>query len=156
MKSRIQFNKNISMKKETKQTQTGGGVVVNKDGLILVVSQRNNYTWSLPKGHVEDGENAIDAAKREIYEESGINELEYLSDLGSYQRYKMGREQEDDTSEMKTIHMFLFKTEQTELKPIDPENPEARWVEKDKVADLLTHSKDKEFFLSIKDKITIL
>jgi capsule polysaccharide modification protein KpsS len=34
-----------------------------------------------------------------------------------------------------------------ELKPIDKDNPEAIWVEKDKVSDILTHKKDKEFFL---------
>ncbi len=49
--------------------------------------------------------------------------------------------------------MFLFKTNQEVLKPIDPENPEARWVEKEKVAELLTHTKDKEFFLSVMNKI---
>ena len=44
-------------------------------------------------------------------------------------------------------------TKEKFIKPIDPENPEARWVEKDQIAELLTHPKDKEFFLSIKDKI---
>ena len=48
-----------------------------------------------------------------------------------------------------TSRYFLFLTDEEELKPVDPGNPEARWVEKDKVADLLTHYKDKEFFLSI-------
>jgi hypothetical protein len=32
---------------------------------------------------------------------------------------------------------------------VDPENPEARWVEKAKVAELLTHEKDKEFFRGV-------
>jgi len=49
--------------------------------------------------------------------------------------------------------MFLFETIEEKLKPIDPTNPEARWVEKDKVADLLTHKKDKEFFLSVLGEI---
>jgi len=55
----------------------------------------------------------------------------------------------DDLSEFKTIQMYLFTTEQEKLTPLDPHNPEARWVEKEKVADLLTHKKDKEFFRSI-------
>ena len=49
--------------------------------------------------------------------------------------------------------MFLFKTNQEVLKPIDPTNPEARWIKKEKVAELLTHKKDKEFFLSIINEI---
>ena len=51
--------------------------------------------------------------------------------------------------------MFLFKTSEGKniLKPIDPDNPEARWVDKEKVASLLTHPKDREFFLKIKGEI---
>jgi hypothetical protein len=47
--------------------------------------------------------------------------------------------------------MFLFRTDETDLHPTDPDNPEARWVEVDKVAELLTHQKDKDFFLGIID-----
>lgn len=134
------------------KTQSAGGVVLNANGLILVVNQTGT-AWSLPKGHINKNEDTLDAAKREIYEESGINQLELLSALGSYQRYKVALDGGDDTSEHKTIFMFLFTTSQSILNPIDPENPEARWVDKHKVADLLTHHKDKEFFLSIINKI---
>ncbi len=51
--------------------------------------------------------------------------------------------------------MFLFKAQEISLKPIDPKNPEARWVQKENVPDLLTHPKDKEFFLSIQSKIVV-
>lgn len=138
------------MEKNVKQTTSAGGVVVNKDGLVLVVNQRG-VSWSLPKGHIDKGEDALDAAKREIYEESGINRLELLSDLGHYRRHKNAIGGGDDTSEEKTIFMFLFKTDQSLLNPKDKDNPEAKWVNKNEVADLLTHRKDKEFFLSIKN-----
>lgn len=137
---------------ESKQTKSAGGVVLNKQGLVLVVNQRGK-SWSLPKGHIEAGENALEAAKREISEESGVENLELISDLGTYERYRIGIDGGDDLSELKTIYMFLFKTDQDALKPTDPENPEARWVEKNEVADLLTHPKDKAFFLSVIDKI---
>ncbi len=52
---------------------------------------------------------------------------------------------------LKTIHMFLFRTDETDLHPTDPDNPKARWIEIDKVAELLTHQKDKDFFLGIID-----
>ncbi len=129
-------------------TFTAGGVVLNKDGLVLVVNQNGN-SWSLPKGHIDPGEDKLTAAKREIYEESGIKNLELIKEFKSYQRYKIGLDGSEDKSELKTIYMFLFKTKEEKLKPIDPENPEARWVPKEDVANLLTHKKDKEFFLSI-------
>lgn len=120
-----------------------GGVVLSRDGLVLVVNQ-NGVSWSLPKGHVRKGESETDTARREIYEESGIKNLELICKLGSYQRYKIGKE--GDESELKVIVMFLFKTSQKALSPIDPGISEARWVEKKNVEELLTHFKDKEFF----------
>ena len=74
--------------------------------------------------------------------------MDFVKELGSYQRHKIGKNGGDDTSELKTITMFLFRTNQELLKPIDPENPEARWIEKTKIAELLTHQKDKDFFSS--------
>ena len=138
-----------------KVTQSAGGVVLNPRGQVLVVNQNGN-SWSLPKGHLDPGEGALAAAKREIHEESGVRELVYLGDLGTYERYKIGRDAAEDRSERKTITLFLFRTSQTALKPLDKENPEARWVDKEKVAGLLTHAQDKEFFLGVLDKITAL
>ena len=130
-----------------KYTQSAGGVIV-KNGLVLVVSQHGT-SWSLPKGHIEKGEDKITAAKREIYEECGISDLKLIRELGSYQRYIISEEGKEQKSELKTIYIFLFHTNQDALKPVDPENPEARWVPKKEVAKLLTHPKDREFYLSV-------
>ncbi|MCC2630357.1 MAG: hypothetical protein K0S38_166, partial [Candidatus Paceibacter sp.] len=46
-----------------------------------------------------------------------------------------------------------FKTHQMNLKPKDADNPEARWVKKDEVVNILTHQKDKDFFTSILSEI---
>ncbi len=129
------------------KTQSAGGVVINKDGKVLVVQQQMN-TWSLPKGHVDPGENILKTAKREIYEESGIKQLNFVRKLGTYRRETL-----QNIDELKTINFLLFTTEQMNLKPVDPKNPKALWVDKDKVADVLTHPKDKEFFLSIVGEI---
>ncbi|MBS3134556.1 NUDIX hydrolase [Candidatus Woesearchaeota archaeon] len=131
-----------------KKTNSAGGVVLNKKGEVLLVSQHET-SWSLPKGHIEKNENALGAAKREIYEESGITDLKFIKNLGSYRRYRISKENLDDKSELKTINIFLFKTDQKKIKPVDRENPKARWVDKKDVANLLTHKKDKKFFLRI-------
>jgi ADP-ribose pyrophosphatase YjhB (NUDIX family) len=128
-----------------RQTHSAGGVVTNEDGEVLVVSQHGT-SWSLPKGHIDPGENALEAAKREIYEESGIRDLELIRELGTYERHKIGVDGGDDRSELKFITMFLFRTRERSLRPVDPDNPEAKWVERSKVAALLTHQRDKEFF----------
>lgn len=129
------------------RTKTGGGIVI-QNGKVLVVSQHGN-SWSLPKGHIDPGEDAKQAAVREVEEESGITKLVFHKKLGTYQRHRIGISGEEDTSELKTISMFLFTTPEVDLKPIDPDNPEARWVEPHEVATLLTHPKDKAFFVSV-------
>ncbi|HEX8502068.1 MAG TPA: NUDIX domain-containing protein [Pyrinomonadaceae bacterium] len=134
------------------QTVSAGGVVLDRRGRVLLVSQHGT-SWSLPKGHVEEGEGLLEAARREIHEESGVGGLELLRELGSYRRHRIGRDGGEDESELKTIHMFLFRTTETELKPLDPENPLAAWVEPGRVAALLTHPKDREFFESVVESL---
>jgi ADP-ribose pyrophosphatase YjhB (NUDIX family) len=137
---------------QTLVTVTAGGVVIDRHGSVLVVNQRGT-TWSLPKGHVEPGEEPLQAAIREIREESGVSELQFLGPLGAFGRYKIGRDLKDDKSEWKVMLFFLFKTDQSDLKPQDLQNPEARWVHPDEVVKLLTHPKDKAFYQSIRSRI---
>ena len=137
----------------TVKTQSAGGVVVNKKGRILVVNQRGT-SWSLPKGHIEPGEDKLAAAIREIGEEAGIYRLTLIKDLGSYSRYRIGLgDRQEDTAELKVIHMFLFTTDELKLRPTDPNHPEARWVYADDVEGLLTHPKDKLFFKSARNQL---
>src|SRR3989344_4021331 len=90
----------------------------------------------------------LQAAYREMEEETGLKKdsLTYVAPLGSYERPKIGKGGiGDDASESKEIRMFLFTAAATELRPTDPENPEARWVSAEEALDMLTHPKDKEF-----------
>lgn len=133
----------------TKHTESAGGVVLNENGEVLVVSQQGE-TWSLPKGHVDEGETHRDAAEREICEESGVCAVTYIKDLGEYERYRTGRGGVgDDTSELKHITMFLYRGNAADAAPQGSEHPEVRWVEREAVVDLLTNPKDKEFFRNI-------
>ena len=64
------------------ETYTAGGIVLQKQtGKVLLVEQANQ-TWSLPKGHIDKGEDALDAAIREIKEESGITQLKLIKKTG--------------------------------------------------------------------------
>jgi 8-oxo-dGTP pyrophosphatase MutT (NUDIX family) len=132
-------------------THSAGGVVRNVKGEMAVVLHDGDF-WGFPKGHIDEGEDALAAAKREIQEEIGISLLELKKTFEPYTRIKAGDEGKDD-AEMKTIHMFLFDTDEEEFRLTDPRHEEARWVTVEEVAQLLTHPKDKEFFLSIKDSL---
>jgi ADP-ribose pyrophosphatase YjhB (NUDIX family) len=123
------------------RSRAAGGVVVDPQGRVAVVRQRAR-TWSLPKGHVEDGEDVLDAARREIHEETGLADLELVRELGSYTRlgFRLG------LPEAKTITLYLFRAPATTLQPLDPANPEARWVSRESVAGTLSNPADGRFF----------
>jgi 8-oxo-dGTP pyrophosphatase MutT (NUDIX family) len=133
-------------------SRSAGGVVINKRGQVLVVNQRG-LSWSLPKGHIEKGEEPLEAARREIYEESGLSNLKFIKPLGSYERHRIGRHGGENRDEKKHLTFFLFETNGGALKPLDPDNPEARWVDRNKAADMLTHPKDREFLIQILQEI---
>lgn len=127
---------------------SAGGIVFNEEGKFIIVRQ-SDKSWSLPKGRLKDGEDNLTAAKREIYEETGVNKLELIKDLGSYNRLS------SDKVNTRTIILFLFKTAQKKLSPRDTENPEAKWVSKEEIVKLLPHKEDKEFFLKSVDSLNI-
>lgn len=58
----------------------GAGVFIYKDGKVLLQKRRDNLCWAMHGGGVEIGEKVEDAAKRELFEETGItaNKLELL------------------------------------------------------------------------------
>ena len=53
-----------------------GAIIVRLDGkepkVLLVTAKRNPRSWIFPKGHIERGETAEDAALREAREEAGV------------------------------------------------------------------------------------
>jgi ADP-ribose pyrophosphatase YjhB (NUDIX family) len=73
---------------KTKHHRTAGGVVVNGAGQILVIERdverdgRMVHEVRLPKGHIDPGETAEQAAMREVGEESGYWAVEIIGDLG--------------------------------------------------------------------------
>lgn len=76
--------------------------MIDNDGNILGchgTGKPKNYGFDFPKGEVEDGERDIDAAIRELYEETGyVLSRDNLIDIGVYPHNKK-----------KDIHLFLCK-----------------------------------------------
>ena len=135
---------------------SAGGIVMGPEGKIVLVEQHGN-SWSFPKGGVEVGESELDAARREIFEETGIDELELQRELGSYERYSLDKDGTGEKVEdgLRRRTMFFFSTAQTQFQPHDStgEITAVRWVTLEEAFALLTHPKDREFLESIRDSI---
>lgn len=64
---------------------TAGGVVFRRheeNGIEILLIQDAKDRWTIPKGHIEEGETAQQTAKREIGEEAGLPNVDMLGWLG--------------------------------------------------------------------------
>jgi diadenosine hexaphosphate hydrolase (ATP-forming) len=64
---------------------TAGGIVFRHDkegGVEILLIQDAKDRWTIPKGHIEEGETAVQTARREIGEEAGLHDVDMLGWLG--------------------------------------------------------------------------
>ena len=62
------------MKEQKHISPIAGVLIFNKEGKVLLVFiPKFNNKYSIPGGHIEYGEKMMDAAKREVKEETGLN-----------------------------------------------------------------------------------
>ncbi len=113
------------------------GIVENDRNEVLLVKHKHHGVYTIPGGQVEVGENLIDALKREIKEEAGIdvdvNKLICVSsNTCTYQGYNGY-----GIVPTKVMFGFVCKYLGGELCTSD-ETSESLWVDKDKVLDYIT------------------
>lgn len=79
------FRRPKSSIQEIVREPTAGGIVFrrnDKDQIEILLIQDAKNRWTIPKGHIEEGETAQQTARREIGEEAGLTDVEMLGWLG--------------------------------------------------------------------------
>ena len=90
------------------------------------------YTWELPAGLVEQGENPEAACCRELKEETGLD-AESVAYLGSYYA---------DTGRLENrLHAFIVQTSDPDLEFVPEPGIAVRFVSKDKLRDYILAGK---------------
>jgi ADP-ribose pyrophosphatase YjhB (NUDIX family) len=123
---------------------SAGGLVVDLSGavpqgaLIGRIDRRGRLLWSLPKGHLEAGETAEQAAVREIHEETGICG-EILATLGTIDFWFIA----EGRRVHKTVHHFLLRATGGELSDADIEVSEVAWVPLSKISARLAYPDER-------------
>lgn len=78
------FNRKKPSIQEIVREPTAGGIVFRhgKSGIEILLIQDAKDRWTIPKGHIEEGETAQQTARREIGEEAGLKDVDVLGWLG--------------------------------------------------------------------------
>ena len=107
-----------------------GGLVVRRAGdnheLLIVSSRRDPSLWVLPKGHIEAGETAEQAALREVREEAGVDG-DLVAPIGDVSFTQHGREVR--------VSFFLIRYRQDV--PSNGEGRRIRWCAYDEAMSLI-------------------
>ena len=135
---------------------SAGGLVIDSTGtkglLIgrrdLKDQSRERLLWSLPKGHIEEGETPEQAAIREVAEETGI-QSEIARELGVIDFLFMA----GGNRIHKTVHHYLFKEVGGELAPQITEVDDVGWFPLGEIVDLLAYPDEKKLIAKSGDLV---
>ncbi len=120
----------------TPRVSAGVAVVNVRDRKLKFLLLRAYRNWDFPKGMVEPGETPIDAALREVREETGLDDVSFDWGLGFFETgpYAKGKIARYYIARSKEVHVVL---------PVNPElgrpeHHEARWVDYAEALKLVT------------------
>ena len=126
---------------------SAGGLVVDTTGTLgLLIGRydhkdetRKRVLWSLPKGHIEEGETPEQAAIREVSEETGIIST-ITKSLGVIDFWFMAGGKRIH----KTVHHFMFTEVGGTLRAQESEVDEVAWFPLNEIVDRLAYPDEKK------------
>ena len=124
-----------------REFSAGGVTVRNFRGrpFMAAVRVKGGAVLALPKGWIEPGEKAVEAAAREVREEAGI-EGELVEKLGDVRYWY----QRDGERVLKVVSFFLFRYRSGSVRDHDDEVDSAEWVPLEDAPRLLAYKGERE------------
>ena len=139
----------------------GVGMMVFNDDKKIFVGKRidNQKAWQMPQGGVDENEGCLSAAKRELYEETGIQSIriiekskeKYIYDLPKYLLGKIWKGKYKGQRQRWFLIKFLGPDSEINLNQKCPEFNEWKWVGIDELSKLIVPFKKKLYLSVIKE-----
>ena len=128
-----------------------GIVVLNKTNEVFVAKRIDNQKnfWQMPQGGVDKGENYLSAAYRELEEETSIKNVDLIKELDGLTSYELPKnllgiiwKGKYRGQEQKWFVMrFLGQDSEINIKTKNPEFCEWKWIDLEKITDLVVDFK---------------
>ena len=141
----------MSFKKKLPLRKCVGIVVLNKENKVFVGKRRDNPIdkWQMPQGGVNNGENLIDAMRRELKEETGIKNFEILNEINDWFEYelpdyllgKIWKGKYRGQKQKWFVLRFLGDDNEIDLGNIKPEFIEWKWLDIDMLTGVIVEFK---------------
>lgn len=146
--------------------RTGVGIVLlNNQNKIFVGKRIDNPKnfWQMPQGGVEKNENFLDAAKRELEEETGVKSVKIIKELEGWLNYnlpknllgKIWKGKYRGQRQKWFIMQFLGKENEINIKTKNPEFLDWKWIDFSKLPDVAVTFK-VDVYKEIKKKLSFI
>ena len=139
-----------------------GIVVLNKENKVFVAKRIDNPKnfWQMPQGGVDEGEDFLKAAYRELEEETSIKKVELIKELDGTITYELPdrllgliwKGKYRGQKQKWFLMRFVGSDSEINIKTKYPEFLEWKWVELDKITDLVVDFK-LHVYKEVKDKV---
>ncbi len=146
--------------------RVGVGIILLNDKNNVFVGKRIDNpknSWQMPQGGVDENEDFLQAAKRELEEETGVKSVKLIKELDGWFKYDLpeyllGKLWEGKYRGQKQkwfVMKFLGKSSEINVKTKNPEFFEWKWIELSKLANIAVHFK-VDIYRKIKEELTSL
>ena len=139
-----------------------GIVLINKDNKVFVAKRIDNPKnfWQMPQGGVDDGEDFLKAAYRELEEETDIKNVELIKELHGFTTYYLPNHllgiiwkgKFKGQKQKWFLMKFLGEDNEINIKTKNPEFLDWRWVNIDQITELVVDFK-LNVYREIKEKV---
>jgi len=139
-----------------------GIVLLNKENNIFVakrIDNRKNF-WQMPQGGVNVGESYVNAAKRELEEETNVKSTKIIKKLDGWFNYnlpknligKIWKGKYRGQKQIWFVMKFLGNDKEINIKTEHPEFLKWKWIEVNKITDLVVDFK-LNIYKEIKEEV---
>jgi 8-oxo-dGTP pyrophosphatase MutT (NUDIX family) len=134
-----------------REFSAGGVTVRNFRGrpFVAAVRVKGGTVLALPKGQIDQGERAVEAAAREVREEAGVTG-ELVEKLGDVRYWY----QRDGERVLKVVSFFLFRYRSGSVRDHDHEVDSAEWVPLEDAPRLLAYKGEREMAEAALSRLT--